>query len=270
MILIGPQNLWLIIFPPLAAPSQEIFQGENFSINAHLQAAVPLLGLGVFGALVSIYNRKWLMLYPLAWAALAYILLSFYSPVFYHHQLLITIPMGMVAAAGVGDAVSWLIHIRRSADILRFQTVLGVIALAGMVWVYTSYVPVVDKELMNRPRITGFNIKATAGKLKVLRTMGEYAAQTNWIVTDTPMYAFRVQRPVPPILATFSSKRLATGSLTVDDILGAMEEYQPEQVMMARFEIPALEEYLKQHYTLILSAEFYRLFLRNDLISAPP
>jgi hypothetical protein len=40
-------------------------------------------------------------------------------------------------------------------------------------------------------------------------------------------------------------------------------------VLMARFEIPALEEYLQQHYTLILSAEFYRLFLRNDLMSTP-
>jgi hypothetical protein len=119
---------------------------------------------------------------------------------------------------------------------------------------------------MDQPRITDFNLRATAGKLKVLRTMREYAGQTNWIVTDTPMYAFRVQRPVPPILATFSSKRLATGSLTSEDIVTAMDEYQPEQVLMARFEIPALEEYLQQHYTLILSEEFYRLFLRNDLL----
>ena len=177
--------------------------------------------------------------------------------------------MAMLAAAGVGEGVSWLISSMQSSDILRFQTVLGVVALAGMVWVYTTYAPVLDKELMNHPRLTGFNLKATPGKLKVLRTMAEYADQTNWIVTDTPMYAFRVQRPVPPILATFSSKRLATGSLTVNDILGAMDEYRPEQVLMARFEIPALEEYLQQHYTLILSAEFYRLFLRNDLMSTP-
>jgi hypothetical protein len=84
-------------------------------------------------------------------------------------------------------------------------------------------------------------------------------------MTDAPMYAFRVQRPVPPNLATFSSKRLATGSLTQDDILTAMREYQPEQVLIARFEIPALEEYLKENYTLITSVEYFRLFLRNDL-----
>jgi hypothetical protein len=44
-----------------------------------------------------------------------------------------------------------------------------------------------------------------------------------------------------------------------------MRKYNPEQVLMARFEIPALEEYLQENYTLILSAEYFRLFLRNDL-----
>jgi hypothetical protein len=80
-----------------------------------------------------------------------------------------------------------------------------------------------------------------------------------------PMYAFRVHKPVPPIVATFSSKRLSTGSLTEADILAAMREYRPEQVLMARFEIPALEAYLKENYTLILTVEYFRLFVRNDL-----
>lgn len=99
--------------------------------------------------------------------------------------------------------------------------------------------------------------------------MNEYIDRTHWIVTDTPMYAFRVHRPVPPNLATFSAKRLATGSLTEQDILAAMREYQPEQVLMARFTIPALEAYLQENYTLILTEEFFRLFIRNDLKPAP-
>ena len=49
------------------------------------------------------------------------------------------------------------------------------------------------------------------------------------------------------------------------DILKAMNEYHPEQVLMARFEIPTLETYLKDHYTLISSEEFFRLFIRDDL-----
>jgi hypothetical protein len=131
------------------------------------------------------------------------------------------------------------------------------------------YAPSLDRELTDRPHISDFTLRATAGKLRVIRTMDAYIDQTNWIMTDMPMYAFRVQRPVPPNVATFSSKRLSTGSLTEEDILTAMHEYQPEQVLIARFEIPALEAYLQEHYSLILSVEFFRLFLRNDIHPVP-
>lgn len=265
LVLVGPQNIWLIIFPHMTAPAIENFQSENYTINAHLQSAVPLLFLGLFGALISIYRRNWLSLYPLAWAVVAYILFSFYSPVFYHHQLLITIPVAMLAAAAVGDAILTLIHLRRPSDLIRFQTLLGVASLIGLVLATRQYLPALDKQLMDSPRITGLSLRATSGKLKVIRTMNEYIDQTNWIMTDMPMYAFRVHRPVPPSIATFSSKRLATGSLTEEDILTAMRDYRPEQVLMARFEIPALEAYLEENYTLILSVEFFRLFIRNDL-----
>jgi 4-amino-4-deoxy-L-arabinose transferase-like glycosyltransferase len=265
LVLVGPQNLWSIIFPHLTAPTSGSFQSDSFTINTHLRTAVPLLLLGIFGALVSIYKRNWLTLYPLAWAISAYVLFSFYSPVFYHHQLLITIPITIMAAAVVGDGILTLVRLRRSADLIRFQTIVGLAALVGFVLVSANYLPRLDKELMNRPRLTDFSLRATAGKLRVLRTMNEYIDQTNWIMTDMPMYAFRVRRPVPPSLATFSSKRLATGSLTDEDILIAMREYHPEQVLIARFEIPALEAYLEENYTLVLSVEFFRLFIRNDL-----
>lgn len=266
-VLVGPQNVWSIIFPHLAAPTTESLEGPSYNINVRLQAAVPLLVLGYFGTFISIYKRNWLTLYPLSWAVLAYVLFSFYSPVFYHHQLLITIPVTIVAAAAVGDGILSLFSLRRLSDLLRLETLFGAVAVIGFLWVSINYFPGLDRELMNQPRITDFTLRATPGKLKVLRTMSEYADQTNWIMTDMPMYAFRVHRPVPPVVATFSSKRLATGSLTEDDILKAMREYKPEQVLMARFVIPGLEKYLEENYTEILSAEFFRLFIRNDLVS---
>jgi hypothetical protein len=265
LALVGFQNISAITSPHLSAPVTEGLGGAGYTMNGHLRAAVPLLFLGIFGIVFSIYKRNWLAMYPLAWAALAYALFSFYSPVFYHHQLLITIPATMLAAAGVGEGILWLSRVRSFSDLVRFPAILAAGAVIGFIFVSTLYSPMLDRELMNSPRLTDFSLRATAGKLKVLRTMDEYIGQTNWIMTDMPMYAFRVQRPVPPIVATFSSKRLATGSLTEEDILTAMREYQPEQVLMARFQIPALEAYLQENYTLILSVEFFRLFLRNDI-----
>ena len=264
-VLVGPQNIASITAPHIAAPAAEELRGTGYTINRHLGAAVPLLVLGIFGGMISLYRRNWLALYPLAWAALAYVLFSFYSPVFYHHQLLITLPLTMLAAAGVGEGILALVRLRHLTELLRLRTWLGAGALIGFILVSLNYLPSLDRDLMNRPRLTDFTLRATPGKLKVLRTMNEYIDQTNWIMTDMPMYAFRVQRPVPPNVATFSIKRLVTGSLTEDDILTAMRDYQPEQVLIARFHIPALEAYLQKHYTLILSAEFFRLFLRNDI-----
>jgi 4-amino-4-deoxy-L-arabinose transferase-like glycosyltransferase len=269
LLLIGPQNLLSIISPHVAAPTTDWLQGPGYDINTRLQAAVPLLVLAFLGALLSIYRRNWLSLYPLAWSLLAYILFSFYSPVFYHHQLLVTIPATMLAAAAVGEGILSVLRLRRASDVIRLQTLLGVGALLGFVFVSLHYLPTLDKELRNKPRLTDISLKASPARLRVLRTMSAYVDQTNWIMTDVPIYAFRVQRPVPPSLATFSSKRLATGALTEEDILIALREYRPEQVLMARFEIPAVEAYLQENYTLILDVEYFRLFLRNDLKPLP-
>jgi hypothetical protein len=190
---------------------------------------------------------------------------SFYSPVFYHHQLLITIPLAMLAAVAVGEGTMFLVRTLRSAEFARLETLFGAIALIGFILVSVHYYPIVDKELLNRPRFRAAGLDAASGKLRVLDAMNEYIDQTHWIMTDVPMYAFRVHKPVPPNLATISQKRLTTGSLTDEDILNAMKEYRPEQVLIARFQIPALEDYLQKNYTLIYSPEYFRLFLRNDI-----
>jgi hypothetical protein len=173
----------------------------------------------------------------------------------------------MLAAAAVGEGIHFLSRVRSASTLINLPALVGVGALVGLVWTAIFYVPVVRNQIMDRPRLTDFSLRATPGKLKVLRTMNEYIDQTSWIMTDMPMYAFRVGRPVPPIVATFSIKRLSTGSLTEEDILTAMRDYQPEQVLIARFYLPALEAYVKERYTLILDVEFFRLYLRNDIQS---
>lgn len=268
-LLVGPQNLWQIIYPHIAAPAKESFQGANYTINGQIQDAIPLMILGILGALFILYKRHWLMFYPLAWMVVAYIFLSFYRPVSYHHQLLLTIPAAMLAAAFVAEGLLTLIRIRQPAALIRQPALLGIVAMIGFAWVTFHYAPIVQGQLLPTPQFSGFSLTATAGKVKVINEMRDYIDQTNWIVTDMPMYAFIVKKPVPPILATFSRKRLVTGSLSDEDILTAMREYHPEQVLMARFVIPELDAYLKEHYTLVASPEFFRLFVRNDLKKTP-
>lgn len=97
--------------------------------------------------------------------------------------------------------------------------------------------------------------------------MNDYSSETRWVVTDVPMYAFRARLPVPPQLAVFSSKRLETGNLTEEEVINVMREYQPEQVLLRRFKLPKVEEYIAQHYILIHSNGPIKLFVLKKLQS---
>ena len=266
LVLVGPQNIWQIIYPHIASVTEKTYQEDNFTINNHLELALPLLFVSLFGVFFITYKHNWLTFYPFSWAILAYALLSIYSPVLYHHQLLITIPAAIIAAAGVSEGIHYILDSRRLPDLFRFETLIGIAALISFVLIVINYVPILNESLRDEPKINGFALQGTAGKIKVINTMNEYIGATHWIVTDMPMYAFIVKRPVPPILATFSRKRLVTGSLTAEDVLTAVRDYQPEQVLMARFVIPGLETYLKKDYTLVVSPEYFQLFVRNDII----
>lgn len=268
LALVGPQNLPQIILPHLLAPAQAGFQGVTFAINTHLQPALPLLALGAFGAVLALLRRQWLALYPLGWAVLAYALLLWHSPVFYHHQLLITVPAAMLAAIGLSEGRAMLISVlsrwNSPRPFARLAT--GLLAVLLMVVMVYSALPTLRSELVDSTQTESFALRGTSGKLKVLNLMADYAAQTNWILTDMPMYAFLVHRPVPPLLATFSEKRLLTDSITAEEVLATLRAYSPEQVLLARFNLPLLDDYLAQNYKLVASPEFFRLYIRNDLL----
>jgi 4-amino-4-deoxy-L-arabinose transferase-like glycosyltransferase len=265
VLLIGPQNVAPLVLTHLIATGVEAYQVTDFSINRHLADAVPLLLLASVGFLFTVQSRRWLTLYPLAWAVSAYVLLLFHAPVWYHHQLLVTVPAAVVAAAAAGASITWLLRLPRTRQWASLGTVLAVIGVVSLTYTLTSLLPPARKQLSDRPQFTGFVLTATAPKLEVLNLMNAYAPQTEWVVTDLPMYAFRIQRPVPPNLATFSRKRLETGELSESEIMDTMETYQPEMVLMGRFEIPPLEAYLRKNYRRVHAEEGLRLFVRRDL-----
>jgi hypothetical protein len=97
--------------------------------------------------------------------------------------------------------------------------------------------------------------------------MGNHVAETRWLYTDRPMFAFLTQLPVPPNLAVITAKRLLTGRLTDAEVLRTLEEYKPEMILNARFSLPAVQEYMRtRNYARIDSTMKYRLYFRP----APP
>ena len=101
--LLDPGNISSLVSPHLEAQNQTLLPtSETPAIIQLLKPSVFLILLAVVGFIYSLAQKKWLIFYPAGWALTAFIVLLFHAPVWYHHQMLVTIPAAILAAAAVG------------------------------------------------------------------------------------------------------------------------------------------------------------------------
>lgn len=265
LVFVKIENLAQLIAPHLSAREIDVFEITEFPISFYVKAVMEMILLALIGMIIAIVHKSWLTLYPAAWMVTAYILLSYHSPVWSHQQLLVTIPIAILASVAVGDSARFLVRNLKKREADWLAILLRAIPVIVFIQVITVYFPRAIAEFELHPQV---GIRLTSAEMTVLSKMNDYADQTNWIVTDLPIYAFRIQKPVPPTLAVFSRKRILTGNLMETDVIEAILEYQPEQVMLGRFELPSVREYLDGNYRQVHERSPFVLYVRPDLIDA--
>jgi 4-amino-4-deoxy-L-arabinose transferase-like glycosyltransferase len=271
ILLSGTQNIRELFQPHLAASQSSVYPPNEqlFPITYYLQDAWPILLLAIVGAVMVLQQRRWLMLYPLAWMASSFIELLVLKPVWYHHQLLVTIPAAMLAAVAASEILYALfrgLHRPFEFNKVWLSTAGG---LAVLVMLAAFRVP--DTYALFQQRANADATLRHPFEDKLLKKVNQYAPQTDWMVTDTPMFAFRADLKVPPDLVVISWKRLAAGDLDEQEILNTMQTLKPEQVLFSRFQFSTLNKYLADNYDLVLERddEKTRLYIRKDLRSLP-
>jgi hypothetical protein len=100
---------------------------------------------------------------------------------------------------------------------------------------------------------------------EVLAVMYDRSDQASPIVTDRPMFAFRMNRPVPPELVVISEKRLFTGEISQGDIRNAINREQPDLILFGRFSFPSISRYLQGEYDTAYNSSNYQLYIHKDL-----
>ncbi|MEI6289014.1 MAG: hypothetical protein WCP19_01150, partial [Chloroflexota bacterium] len=220
--------------------------------------------MGLFGIYFMIIKKKTLFLYVPVWIGTAYLLLNIQKPVFFHHHLLIVVPAAMLAAGGIGEGIHTLLKIKSWKGLFQLPSLVALFSVVFFLFTASYYFPKSDASFNG---IGGFFEENPIRNEQIIQVMEKYKDQTNWVVTDLPIYAFNLERPVPPILATFSFKRMITGNLTQNTIIDSMKKFDPEQVLIGRFKLPLLEKYLLNKYTLVSTENGVRLFIRNNLIT---
>lgn len=200
-----------------------------------LQSHAALAGAGLLGvlALAASMRRGWPEWLPVIWLVVPTIGLVLHTPVWSHQVLLLMVPLawlgGLVVDRIVGGLWSAERLWRRAAAVLA-----GTILIAFCVqqaWLARGPEP-----------------QARAKWALHEQVLKEHMAG-GWMVTDSPLDAFRAGYLVPPELAVYSHKRRVTGFLTVEQVVQAVVRWQPQQLTFRRFRPePELVAHLNQRY----------------------
>jgi 4-amino-4-deoxy-L-arabinose transferase-like glycosyltransferase len=260
LVTVGPQNVWQLVQPHLAANEVAYYYGDlaSYSINRHLRGAWPILLLGFIGSYYALKKRRWLSLYPLSWMILGYIFLFLNTPARNHHQLLVTVPAALLAGVALGEMIDVVLGLIKSRNLLNAQALLSAVVIFALALILMARIPWIAQHGDKFRKIT-------EPQRRYVQKMYNFAPQTNWVITDKPMYAFRVGLSVPPEIAVMTRKRVDTGFLTDEQIIDAVKEWKPEQILLGRFNFPELERFLEQDYRLIHSRVHMKLYIRKDL-----
>ncbi len=256
LLVVGPSNVNQLLEPHLAASEANIYIGftKTQSITWYMQDSWSFLLLAAIGVLYTSLKKHWLTLYIIAWAASAYIILIFQIPVWFHHQLLVTIPLAALSAIAVGESINAFQDSTIRKKVFTLNTALACATLIGISTLLIVRVPVIYEEFTE-------SVYFLERERMFLVRMMNHAHESEWVVTDKPMYAFRAGLAVPPDIAVFSEKRIVSGNLTEEEIIGIVDEYHPEQILIARFRLPELEEHIQDDYKIIYTRGKRNLYL---------
>ncbi|MDB9316021.1 hypothetical protein PN462_23120 [Spirulina sp. CS-785/01] len=197
-----------------------------------------------------------LLQFPLVWLVLVTVLLVNHKPIWYHHYLLLSIPLTWLATAGIKVAVRQ--YEKQQIRLQWRQRNWGKIIprkMAAIALLFTLLVTPIKLSLIHLQNQQF--IQQSTVHWQILETVKQHQANTHWLFTDLPIYGVYADLKIPPEIATFSRKRVAAGKVTPDFIFSVVEKYQPEQYILSRFpSVKApLNPYLQANFTKIHDQE---------------
>jgi 4-amino-4-deoxy-L-arabinose transferase-like glycosyltransferase len=224
--------------------------------------------LAIIGVREFLKKKEGLINLPLVWIGIVTLFLLNYKPIWYHHYLLLSIPLTWLATYGVALALEdfklqqWYstLNLRNIKKLAISNVTVSFFILSLVLIPIKLTVIQVQNYLV---------VKESKSYIEILDNLLKYKPSTQWVFTDLPIYAFHADLNVPPEIAVFARKRLASGYLTGELLTSVMERYHPEQVILGRFpEVRNdLRDYLNKNYLKIYEKESTTHYLLRNLSS---
>jgi Dolichyl-phosphate-mannose-protein mannosyltransferase len=218
-------------------------------IGSFLLQDFDYLLLAIPGIITLWQTKRWPQLLPLLWLIAALLLLWQHRPVWYHHYLLISLPLAWLATHGVMLSFE-VLRQWRSPLAWRSATPMRARFAAGCVIFSLLLVPV----KLGATQLENHRVLAQSPEhLELVQALRSNQPAMPWLFTDCPMYAFYAGLKVPPEIAVLSLIRIESQAITPAQLLAVFEKYRPKQTLLCKS--PTLQnhinDYLGQHYTKI-------------------
>lgn len=206
-----------------------------------LTTAIPIRVGNRFKPSYASLLRTPLTVLPIAWLVWVTLFLINHKPIWYHHHLLIAIPLTWLATVGL-KAAEQRLQQQRIWELLRQYHWSQVLKPAVLVVGFLAIaIPV---------KLTALHLHNQAilhesqEQWQVIHQIQAEADGNPWLFTDIPIYGVYAQRLIPPEIATLSRKRIAAKDFSPELLRTLIQKYDLHQFIIGRF--PQVEDFLNQ------------------------
>lgn len=265
--LVSINNVHFLVENHTNARSIEAFQNIALGDSLRNDYRLFLVGFTVWGSIIAYQRKQWQILYFGAWSIIAYSLLVNHRPVWYHQVLLLHIPAIVMVGYAMGEIITTAISSRRFYFRFNGRIILTLFTVAvfyAAILLIGEQTRTTAKEINSWRQACNSKVQTTSLDRQFLTEITRVGSKTDWIITDSPIFAFRAGMLVPPATAVLSRKQLETGNITEEELINIIERYQPEQVFFKRFDWSEVTKFLEKSYDLKQQADNFRLYVRKD------
>ena len=222
--------------------------------------------LAIVGMFVAIRNRNWINIFPVMWLIFTIVLLLNHKPLWYHHYLLISIPLTWLASYGVSLALTYLQNKSSEKKFVPIRLKQLSLPIIAVYLVYFALLVTPVKLIAMQVENHHLWQKTQINK-QTLEKISKYKEDTSWLLTDVPIYGFYAGINIPPEIAVLSRKRFASGVIDQEFISQLMEKYHPEQIVIDRFPKVGelLEAFAKEKYKIIPQSNVQKHYILEKI-----
>lgn len=258
-------NIDMLLKPHFAEQTrtQALFTSgsQEFIADFFKQQPVYLM-VAALGVIFAYRQRSRAVVLPLAWFLTVTLAFIFHRPLWYHHIMLLTIPMAWLCAFSLHAWGNLFNHLAGTTTRQRLlRTALLATTAVALCAAILNYPSPLDARLEEQAKL----YRPLYIWEMVHQLQADAKEEQGFVFTDRPFYAFQAGLPVTPPIAAISRKRMQSGILTHEDMLNALTKYKPEYVILQRFSdedySTAVMDEIHRHYKLTLEippGRYYR------------